>query len=473
MKTTELMRAMEEARPDMLEAAAPSVSGSGSKPDLSGVLSKIRGGQPETEVRVPAVTIRQTKRPRLITAMLTACSVAACAAVVTGLAFLIRNTGDTVEMSSNVAVQFASETAPDNAAEQVTGQPAVTTVPGNPASAVQLPFLDTKPVTHTVTYIAGQTTAARSNAVPVADAQNTDPAADQTDAVPQTTAKPEKDVPKTTAPPEETDPPKPVTKDALTKITLLEITIPDNISGEFRFEISDGAVRLDAPKLIPEKECGVFVLALIRTGVSDDEFTLYLVNDKNGKRATAGTYRWDRHDIVTPLNADMEKAFLTTGSEPEPYVPALKTLPAPSFIYQWNSDQYQTFDTALHHESAAAWKNRRMADGDRALYADDSDGFLWLDKHADSAHYLWFMYEADGYVPEVRRVEITENGIRIEAVLVPADVQGKVRVMIPLNVETPASWFADSADQWQLSISGTISRATEKPADVNWNWDVD
>ncbi len=472
MKTTELMHALEEARPDMLEAAAPSVQAE-SRPDVSGVLSKIRGGQPETEVRVPAVTIRQTKRPRLITAMLTACSVAACAAVVTGLAFLIRNTGDTVEMSSNVAVQFASEPAQDSAAEQVTGQPAVTTAPGNPASAVHLPFVDTGLGTHRVSYIAGQTTASRSNAVPVADAQNTDPAADQTNADPQTTAKPETAVPKTTAPPEETDPPKPVTKDALTRITHLKIDIPENISGEFRFEISDGAVRLDAPQLIPEKECGVFEFALIRTGVSDDEFTLYLVNDKNGKKATAGTYRWDRHDIVTPLNADMEKAFLATGSDPEPYVPALKTLPAPSFIYQWNSDQYQTFDTALHHESAAAWKNRRMADGDRALYAEDNDGFLWLDKHADSAHYLWFMYEADGYVPEVRRVEITENGIRIEAALVPADVQGKVRVMIPLNAETPASWFADSADQWQLSISGTISRATEKPAEVNWTWYVD
>ena len=474
MKTTELMHALEKARPDMLEAAAPSVQADAPAPDVSGALRRIRGGQSDDAVRVPAVTIQQTKRPRLVTAMLTACSVAACAAVVTGLAFLIRNTGDTVEMSSNVAIQFASETAPvseASAAEQA--QPAMTTAPGDPASAVQLPFLDTKPVTHTVTYIAGQTTAARSNAVPVADAQNTDPAADQTDAVPQTTAKPEKDVPKTTAPPEETDPPKPVTKDALIKITLLEITIPENISGEFRFEISDGAVRLDAPKLIPEKECGVFVLALIRTGVSDDEFTLYLVNDKNGKRATAGTYRWDRHDIVTPLNADMEKAFLATGSEPEPYVPALKTLPAPSFIYQWNSDQYMTLDTALHHASATAWKNQRMADGDRALYAEDNDGFLWLDKHADSAHYLWFMYEADGYVPEVRRVEITENGIRIEAVLVPADVQGKVRVMIPLNVETPASWFEDATDQWQLSISGTISRATEKPAEVNWTWYVD
>ena len=473
MKTTELMRAMEEARPDMLEAAAPSVQADAPAPDVSGALRRIRGGQSDDAVRVPAVTIQQTKRPRLITAALTACSVAACAAVVTGLAFLIRNTGDTVEMSSNVAIQFASETAPvseASAAEQA--QPAVTTAPGDPASAVQLPFLDTKPVTHTVTYIAGQTTAARSNAVPVADAQNTDPAADQTDAVPQTTAKPEKEVPKTTAPPEETDPPKPVTKDALTKITLLEITIPDNISGEFRFEISDGAVRLDAPKLIPEKECGVFVLALIRTGVSDDEFTLYLVNDKNGKRATAGTYRWDRHDIVTPLNADMEKAFLATGSEPEPYVPAGEILPTASFI-QWTSGQYDTLDTKLHHGSNGAWANGGMPTDNRVVVFDNADVMHWIDEHADSVHFLWFMYEADGYVPEVRRVEITENGIRIEAVLVPEHVHDKVHVMIPLNAETPASWFEDATDQWQLSITKKIDKATGKPVEVYWNWDVD
>ena len=141
MKTTELMHALEKARPDMLEAAAPSVQADAPAPDVSGALRRIRGGQSDDAVRVPAVTIQQTKRPRLVTAMLTACSVAACAAVVTGLAFLIRNTGDTVEMSSNVAIQFASETAPvseASAAEQA--QPAMTTAPGDPASAVQLPF---------------------------------------------------------------------------------------------------------------------------------------------------------------------------------------------------------------------------------------------------------------------------------------------------------------------------------------------
>ena len=470
MKANDLMSAMEQARPETIEAAAPSVQANAARPDISDVLGRIRGEHTDGGFRAPAaVTVKQTKHPRLITALLAGCSIAACAAVVTGLAFLIRDSGEIIETSNDIAVQFPDETASpekEPAVEPDSGQTAALqteyTARTEPVSGESLTEAKhtarTEPVSGTV----------QSDAQP---AQKT--AADQTDAVPQTTAKPETAVPKTTAPPEETDPPKPVTKDALTRITHLKIDIPENISGEFRFEISDGAVRLDAPQLIPEKECGVFEFALIRTGVSDDEFTLYLVNDKNGKKATAGTYRWDRHDIVTPLNADMEKAFLATGSEPEPYVPALKTLPAPSFIYQWNSDQYQTFDTVLHHESAAVWKNQRMADGDRALYAEDNDGFLWLDKHADSAHYLWFMYEADGYVPEVRRVEITENGIRIEAVLVPADVQGKVRVMIPLNAETPASWFADSTDQWQLSISGTISRATDKPAEVNWNWDVD
>ena len=74
-------------------------------------------------------------------------------------------------------------------------------------------------------------------------------------------------------------------------------------------------------------------------------------------------------------------------------------------------------------------------------------------------------------------MELTDNlgskTIQIHAILVPSDVQGKVRVMIPLNAETPASWFEDATEQWQLIMPAEKGYTTEKPIAVNWYWIVD
>ena len=125
MKAADLMRAM-ESRPDALEAAAPSLHGSDRKPDISDVLGRIRGGQTQPDFQAPAPKIVQTKHSRLVPAMLTACSIAACAAVVTGLAFLIRDSHEAVE-SSDAAMLIPAgteEADADIAAEPVTEQSA-------------------------------------------------------------------------------------------------------------------------------------------------------------------------------------------------------------------------------------------------------------------------------------------------------------------------------------------------------------
>lgn len=471
MKAADLMRAM-ESRPDALEAAAPSLHGSDRKPDISDVLGRIRGGQTQPDFQAPAPKIVQTKHSRLVPAMLTACSIAACAAVVTGLAFLIRDSHEAVE-SSDAAMLIPAgteEADADIAAEPVTEQsaeiaeseaeaaPQTEPTDGAEAQNDLVVTAETEPVSGTV----------KSEAQP---APNTEPADAE---APLVTAK---TVP-TTAVLQQND-------ETIVRITYKIPNLSVLMPGMIRIELYDYA---DGKKISgfdlfsgePGGDSGL-VEVVIPDGTTHIIAAMYC--DETNKKAEIGTFPVKvQNGAAEPIKMHIFSALnevCTVTESPAISQPVFRTLekdhtlPAPSFIYQWNSDQYHALDTELHYESAAEWKNNRMmGGGDWALYAEHNDGFRYLDEHADSVSYLWFMYEADGAVPEVRQMEISDqSGIWIKAALCPADVHGKVRVMIPLDEEVPA-WIGDVTDQWRLELveNGVFKH---DPIQTHWYMRID
>lgn len=471
MKAAELMRAM-ETRPDMLEAAAPAPQGSGRKPDISDVLDRIHGRQTQLDSRVPALKIEQTKHSRLVPALLTACSIAACAAVVTGLAFLIRDSHEAVESSDAATLLSAGtdEADADLAAEPVTEQsaeiaeseaeaaPQTEPTDGAEAQSNIIVTDKTEPVSGTV----------RSEAQPV---QNTEPVSADAEA-PLVTAK---TVPTAARQPED---------ETLVRITYkipnLSILMPGMIHIElFDYANGEKISGFDLFSGEPDGDSGL-VWVVIPDGTTHIIAAMYC--DETNKKAEIGTFPVKvQNGAAEPIKMHIDSALnevCTVTESPAISQPVFRTLekyhdtPAPSFIYQWNSDQYQSLDTVLHYESAAELKNKRMSNGDRAIYAEANDGFRYLDEHADSVSYLWFMYEADGAVPEVRQMEISDqSGIWIKAALCPADVHGKVRVMIPLDEEFPA-WIGDAAAQWRLEL---VENGTRKQDVIgtHWYWRID
>lgn len=467
MKAADLMRAM-ESRPDALEAAAPSLHGSDRKPDISDVLSRIRGGQTQSDFQAPAPKIVQTKHSRLVPAMLTACSIAACAAVVTGLAFLIRDSHEAVESSDAamlipagteeaVTKEIVKEQSAEAAESEAEAAPMTEPADGAHPQNDLVVTAETEPVSGTV----------KSEAQP---APNTEPADAE---APLVTAK---TVP-TTAVRQQSD-------ETLVRITYKIPNLSILMPGMIRIELYDYA---DGKKISgfdlfsgePDGDSGL-VEVVIPDGTTHIVAAMYC--DETNKKAEIGTFPIKiQNGAAEPIKMHIDSALNTVSTVTE--VPAVSqpvfrtlekdhTLPAPSFIYQWNSDQYQSLDTALHYESAAELKNKRMSDGDWALYAEHNDGFRYLDEHADSVSYLWFMYEADGAVPEVRQMEISDqSGIWIKAALCPADVHGKVRVMIPLDEEVPA-WIGDVTDQWRLELveNGVFKH---DPIQTHWYMRID
>lgn len=449
MKAADLMRAM-ESRPDALEAAAPSLRGSDRKPDISDVLGRIRGGQTQPDFQAPAPKIVQTKHSRLVPAMLAACSIAACAAVVTGLAFLIRDSHEAVESSDAamlipagteeaVTEEIVKEQSAEAAESESEAAPMTEPADGAHPQNNLIVTAETEPVSGTV----------KSEAQP---APNTEPAPADAEA-PLVTAK---TVP-TTAVHQQSD-------EALVRITYKIPKLSVLMPGMIRIELYDYA---DGKKITgfdlfsgePGGDSG-FVEVVIPDGTNRIIATMYC--DETNKKAEIGTFPIKvQNGAAEPIKMHIDSALnevCTVTESPAISQPVFRTIekyhdtPAPSFIYQWNSDQYQSIDTVLHYESAAELKNKRMSDGDRAIYTEANDGFRYLDEHADSVSYLWFMYEADGAVPEVRQMEISDqSGIWIKAALCPADVHGKVRVMIPLDEEVPA-WIGDVTDQWRLEL---------------------
>ena len=471
MKAADLMRAM-DSRPDALEAAAPSPRNGDRKPDISAVLGKIRGDQQQSDIQAPAVKIEQAKRPRLIPALLAGCSIAACAAVVTGLAFFIRDSHGTAEQSSDVAMMQDStgEADEDLAVEPVSEQTA------EAAESEAESATKTEPAEHDDTQNNLIVTAktepvsgtAQSDAQP---APKTEPASSDT-AIPTVTAK---TVP-TTAVHQQND-------ETLVRITYQIPNFSVLMPGMFHIELFDYAdsKKISGFDLFSGEPGGDFGIVEVVIPDGTTQIIAALYNNENNQKAEIGTFPIKvQNGAAEPIKLHIADALdkLCTAEPAQTEIPVLRTiekdhtLPAPSFIYQWNSDQYQALDTALHYESAAAWKNRRMSDGDRAIYAETNDGFRYLDEHADSVSYLWFMYEADGAVPEVRQMEISDqSGIWIKAALCPADVHGKVRVMIPLDEEVPA-WIGDVTDQWRLELAenGVFKH---DPIQTHWYFRID
>ena len=471
MKATELMRAL-ESRPEALEAAAPQTKRGNRTPDISGVLGRIRGGQGEAVFRT-APAVREQKHPRLVPAMLTVCSIAACAVVVTGFAFLIRDSHEAVE-SSDAAMQTNDAAGEDTAFELVTEKPADAAAPQT----------ETVPKTEPAENAAAPDPAVNTaKTEPVSGNVQTDlPIAVRTEPVSA-----DNEAPAVTAKTVPTNAVRQQNNETLVRITYKIPNYSVLMPGMFHIELFNYA---DSKKFSgfdlfsgePNGDLGI-VEAVVPDGLT--HFIAVLYNNESNKKAEIGTVPVRiQNGTVEPVEMNILSALdklcyvepVQTGIPTE--TPAFRTLevyhdtPAPSFIYQWNSDQYQAIDTALHYESAAEWKNQRMSDGDRAIYAETNDGFRYLDEHADSVSYLWFMYEADGAVPEVRQMEISDqSGFWMKAALVPADVHGKVRVMIPLDEEFPA-WIGNVTEQWRLELVENGTRKQD-PVGAHWYWRID
>lgn len=474
MKATELIRAL-ESRPEALEAAASSPRKNDRVPDISGVLDRIRGGQGEAVFGAAPVTVREQKRPRLVPAMLTVCSIAACAVVVTGLAFLIRDSQEAAVQSSDAAMQTDDAADEDIAFELVTEQSAD----------------DAAPQTETVPKTEPAENAAAPD--PTVSTAKTEPVSGnvQTDLLILTKTEPVSADTEASLVTAKTVPTNAVRQQDDQTLVRITYKIPNYsvlMPGMFHIELLNYADSkmfsgFDLFSGEPNGDLGI-VEAAVPDGMT--HFIAVLYNDESNKKAEIGTFPVRiQNGTVQPVEMNILSALdkLCCAEPVQTGIPTVETpafrvaeqyhdTPAPSFIYQWNSDQYQTLDTALHYESAAEWKNQRMSDGDRAIYAEANDGFRYLDEHADSVSYLWFMYEADGAVPEVRQMEISDqSGFWMKAALVPADVHGKVRVMIPLDEEFPA-WLGNVTEQWRLELVENGQRKQD-PVGAHWYWRID
>ena len=507
MKATELMRALDAARPEALEAAAPSPRKRDRKPDISGVLESIRA---ERGVSASGIAVTQkSPRQKVMPALLTACSIAACAAVVTGFALLIRDSQEPLEQSSDAAVQLPTETTCFGEESQATAEAeqaaVVTAVSDDSKPLVVMTFISSQPgwqnvstktTFSTSTDHESQQTTKNLNPVQLADNKSTEgPPLRTNTAARTTTGTTAKTTPRTTAP---------VPPNAA--YVRVEYKVPENISGDFTIDFYDYAssdLIASSGTIRAEKCAGVISTVEIPQQNLETNRLIAVLYDANGKKAEIGTfavqYSYNIDDkpqnSIKPITMNVGDAFRaltaekpaeTTAVIPQPVErPAFnvieheETLPATSFIYQWNSDQYRDLDTCLYFESAALWKERRMSGGDWALYAEHNDGFRYLDEHADSGctYYLWFMYEADGFVPEVRRIEGSDqSGYGIFAALVPADVHGKVRVMIPLGENTTLPWMNDcgmlDASSWRLFTEHDDAPAG-KPIEAHWYLRID
>lgn len=503
MKATELMRALDAARPEALEAAAPSPRKRDRKPDISGVLESIRA---ERGVSASGIAVTQkSARQKVMPALLTACSIAACAAVVTGFALLIRDSQEPLEQSSDAAMEIAaggaeSETLPVTEHDMMLTNASAAKAQ-DPATANGLAPDDprvTQPYPLTTAPYDSDTQAPRTETEKGASgtARNTEgPPLRTNTAARTTTGTTAKTTPRTTAP---------VPPNAA--FVRVEYKVPENISGDFSIDFYDYAssdLIASSGTIRAEKCAGVISTVEIPQQNLETNRLIAVLYDANGKKAEIGTfavqYSYNIDDkpqnSIKPITMNVEDAFRaltaekpaeTTAVIPQPVErPAFnvieheETLPATSFIYQWNSDQYHALDTCLYFENAALWKERRMSGGDWALYAEHNDGFRYLDEHADSdyTYYLWFMYEADGFVPEVRRIEGSDqSGYGIFAALVPADVHGKVRVMIPLGENTTLPWMNDcgmlDASSWRLFTEHDDAPAG-KPIEAHWYLRID
>ena len=351
MKPNDLMRAFGAADPAHIEAAAPDVHRRGKVPDVSAALEMIRA---EQEAGSAAVRFDRTEEPvgqrrsrrELMPFLLGACSIAACAAVIAGLGYVMRDDSIRMQNGSGAAEQLTEIT-------EITDTTAVTTVTAvTTASADETaPTAETTVTTgvsaHTLPYV--RTTAAK------------DPSAENADAMTET---------------EPEHPDSPVTLPVFTQNTAAAVPVTSATTAS----------------------------TAARTEAAETTTSASAARDwKTGE------------DMIRDLVQGAEWC-------------------APSFVMKWNSDQYADFDDQLHFDFAKDWRESlEMDDGDFALYVQENDGYHALHDSEKLPGVMWFQYEADGYIPEVR--EMIFKGatglVTFKVARVPADVHGIVRVYLP------------------------------------------
>ncbi|HBI85495.1 MAG TPA: hypothetical protein DDX71_04305 [Ruminococcus sp.] len=338
MNPIDLMRAFGAADPAQIEAAAPKVHCRDHVPDVSAVLEAIRTERSSSHIAAAErkdYTEKARKRFDFMPYLLGFCSMAACAAIIAGLAHLMRDDSIRVQSSSNIAGQITeiTETTETTAAETTAESAAETTV-------------TTSISVHTLPYV--RTTAAK------------DPSADNADAMTET---------------EPEHPDSPVRLPVFTQSTapVVPVTSATTASTAARTETAETTTSASAAR-----------------------------DWKTGE------------DMIRDLVQGAEWC-------------------APSFVMKWNSDQYADFDDQLHFDFAKDWRESLESEGDFAVYVQENDGYHALHDSEKLPGVMWFQYEADGYIPEVREMIFTgaTGLVTFKVALVPADVHGTVRVYLP------------------------------------------